>query len=207
MHSGICIRVVIEFILFYVIPAESPTFLIEPEPVVGVNTQSGYIRDAETNPPLYKAKLNSKREIEYLLAKDLYTPKGTTGNITSMYEDSKGNLWVATTGQLYLKPDSKDFIIPEFSLPNITSIAEDGHGNIWLATEDSGLHKVSLGDKLKPIKQYSTQNSSLPSNNIDKIVIQENHLWIATTQGSILQMDLNSRVSTTIIPLNALFIK
>ena len=43
-----------------------------------------------------------------------------------------------------------------------------------MATEDSGLHKVSLGDKLKPIKQYSTQNSSLPSNNIDKIVIQEN---------------------------------
>ncbi len=63
-------------------------------------------------PTLYKAKLNSKREIEYLLAKDLYTPKGATGNITSMYEDSKGNLWVATTGQLYLKPDSKDFIIP-----------------------------------------------------------------------------------------------
>ena len=44
MHSGICIRVVIEFILFYVIPAESPTLLIEPEPVVGVNTQSSYIR-------------------------------------------------------------------------------------------------------------------------------------------------------------------
>ena len=67
-------------------------------------------------PTLYKAKLNSKREIEYLLAKDLYTPKGTTGNITSMYEDSKGNLWVADHQHLICKTGQQRLYHPPNSL-------------------------------------------------------------------------------------------
>lgn len=137
-------------------------------------------------PVFYKVKLNNNKDLEFLFRKNLNDKEFKTGLITAMYEDSKANLWVATTGQFYIKPLSGELIKPGFTLSDISSIAEDNSGNIWMGSQQSGLYKVSFAKGITLNKHYSTRNSTLLSDNIEGIISRMNTLWIYTTQGSVI---------------------
>ena len=109
---------------------------------------------------------------------------------TSIFEDSKGNVWLGTWRDgLYtfnFKSDSSKVYKYDpnnsNSLSNnrINSIFEDSNKNIWVATEE-GLSK--LNKDLQSFRRYTTLNN-FPSNLIYMIMEDENlNLWITTSKG------------------------
>lgn len=109
---------------------------------------------------------------------------------TSIFEDSKGNIWVGTlrdglytfnlnsdTANLY-KHETEN--INSLSNNRINSIFEDSYKNIWIATE-GGLCKLDKNGQT--FKTYSTENN-FPSNLIYSILEDNNlNLWITTSKG------------------------
>ena len=110
--------------------------------------------------------------------------------IDHLYEDSEGNIWIATRGKgvyCYFKPGNK--------LVNYTGnaangsltdnfmnyIFEDSDRNIWIATQEKGLCKYN---KQSDVFTTFTTKDGLPSNTIYSIVeSNDGHLWISTNNG------------------------
>lgn len=74
-----------------------------------------------------------------------------TNNITAIYEDSKGYLWVGTTeglvrynGASFEQFKPKNDAPPQLAEPYIIDIYEDCEANLWVLTKASGLYKVTL---------------------------------------------------------------
>ncbi|WPR72074.1 two-component regulator propeller domain-containing protein [Flavobacterium sp. NG2] len=116
--------------------------------------------------------------------------------------DNNGQLWVGTSKGLRVlsnvnsfqtddKLTTKAVIILEDGLAQelmyeqfITDIVVDGANNKWIATIDSGLFLVSP-DGQKTIYHFTVNNSPLPSNTINDVVIRgtTGEVFIATAKG------------------------
>lgn len=122
-----------------------------------------------------------------ILSKDQYLPDES---IRSLFEDSKGNIWVGTRfhGVYRLSFDksgkmiSKNFNQQKGLTSNfIKGIAEDGNGNIWLAFFQ-GLDKLVLQDTTYRIINFSRVSNYYASVS-NMIVDDDNSLWLATAEG------------------------
>lgn len=130
---------------------------------------------------------------------DIITP--TKVNCTA--EDKDGNVWIGTTsGPFYLTSDairsgSNAFtrhIVPrndgtnlgDYLLDNIgiRSIAVDGGNRKWLGTNGNGVFLIS-SDNNTQIQHFTTENSPLPSNVVQDIVIdgEKGMIYFATNNG------------------------
>ncbi|NQV14782.1 hypothetical protein HQ531_04930, partial [bacterium] len=94
----------------------------------------------------------------------------SNNQVNDMYEDSKGDIWIATQFglnlmQRHLNPDSTSFVTytQEDGLPSniIKSIQEDTRGNLWLGT---GFGLSRFDTENKRFKNY-TSRDGLPGNN------------------------------------------
>ncbi|GAA4236696.1 two-component regulator propeller domain-containing protein [Postechiella marina] len=135
-----------------------------------------------------------------------YLPKNNTKysisgkEISCIFEDSKGNIWIGTLrGGLNLfipaKKGRKDQFISyqhEENNPNsisnnsIFSIHEDKEGNLWIGTFGGGLNKMifSETDNSDPIFKNYTEKDGLANNAIYGILSdKKNNLWISTDNG------------------------
>jgi ligand-binding sensor domain-containing protein len=94
-------------------------------------------------------------------------------NITALYQDQKGDLWIGTSGGLnqlktgggfnHYSHDNRD----EFSLSNnfIRAIIADKSGNLWIATEGGGLNRLSRDkDNRVFFERFSAEKSGLNHN-------------------------------------------
>jgi len=108
--------------------------------------------------------------------------------IRTVYEDSKGNVWIGTIEELTIYHE-KDKKITRFNTGNVPDsikvggltncIAEDKEGRIWVGTSN-GLHLVT--DK-KYVKRYTVKNG-LPNNIVNGILEDDKgNLWLSTTEG------------------------
>ncbi|WP_316841562.1 two-component regulator propeller domain-containing protein [Pedobacter gandavensis] len=113
-------------------------------------------------------------------------------NIKVLFEDSKQNIWIASTKGLFLlSPDRQQ--LQSFKLPKgsnsvnnnanyINCIQEDSKGNIWLGLYYGGLSKYDPSKK-KFVKNYTTVDG-LPNDNVVGILEDEDQLlWISTSNG------------------------
>ncbi|MCC7431100.1 response regulator, partial [bacterium] len=102
---------------------------------------------------------------------------------TTLFKDSKKNLWIGTDSQGLLKFDGKDYI--SYSNKNgFTSyfpscITEDLSGNIWVGTTNSGIFKFD-GNKF----QNFSHREGLSRENTFLITCDDkNNIWVGTSIG------------------------
>lgn len=115
-------------------------------------------------------------------------------NISALYCDYEGIIWVGTTKQGLSYHHKNLFKFSTLTIKNwnntdgfndITCAAEDEQENLWVGTNSGGLYYYSRTDNT--FKQYIHNpaiKSSISSNSIKTLLIDnENRLWIGTTKG------------------------
>ena len=131
---------------------------------------------------------------------------GISYDIYQLYafiEDNNGHLWVGTNTGLFIIDNPENFfkngIFKQIKVPRndgtgladylmsgvyIKSIAIDGANRKWIGTNDNGIYLLSA-DGLEEIHHFTTENSPLPSNNIESIAIDHNtgEVFIGTNKG------------------------
>lgn len=109
--------------------------------------------------------------------------------VRQIYEDRKGNLWMATSHGIYLRRAEKDTLYHfTADLPharslgsnNTTSIFEDSRGRIWVTTANG----LSLYNQETGTFNRLPAENGFPSNIIYRILEDKNeNFWISTASG------------------------
>ena len=111
-----------------------------------------------------------------------------TTSITSVFVDSKENLWIGTQQDGLFFCKKNDFVIQKFHqiIPEklydnsrrITGIQEDKYGNIWVGTYN-GIHLVNENKKL--VSYTKLANFSIP--NIINDILIDDFIWLGSSKG------------------------
>ncbi|MBB2149459.1 hybrid sensor histidine kinase/response regulator transcription factor [Pedobacter gandavensis] len=117
--------------------------------------------------------------------------------VNAIYEDRKGNLWVAGRTGLYLLTNrNRNNFTPTYQLglesavanSEVLSIFEDHQGYLWIGT-NSGLIKLSFNGRLKQLASFNHDpgnDNSLSDNSVTAITEDpQHHLWVATENAGI----------------------
>ncbi len=100
-----------------------------------------------------------------------------------LFKDLYNRIWVGTFGGgvFYKEGDEfKKLKIPGLENAFITAILQDKNNNLWIATNGNGLVKYNLNNKI-PI--VITMDDGLVNNNIKSLLLDQNKLWIGTSNG------------------------
>lgn len=108
-----------------------------------------------------------------------------------IFEDTKGDLWIATDAGGLMRYDRKHdrFDAVNDSTTSLKAQAsacvEDDAGNFWISTLGAGLHHYDTRTgKIQSYRNDPGDASSLPSDQVNEIALdRENNLWIATAGG------------------------
>ena len=118
-------------------------------------------------------------------------------DLTSVYEDRLGNLWLTTKRDGLYHYDGQDWVNykSEFRVGekyplasnDTKDILEDNQGNMWIATKN-GLNRWSFSDEWTTFDEYNTtpegQKQGLPSDMINCLFIDsQKQLWVGTAKG------------------------
>jgi ligand-binding sensor domain-containing protein/two-component sensor histidine kinase len=119
--------------------------------------------------------------------------KGTKGAyVRQMITDSKGSVWVATSGDGLLKINQKNGRVESFRVKNgilqnrLTAVFIDSKGRIWYGTESGG---VGIIDPKTKQRYYLTESEGLVSNAIRCITEDKlGHVWIGTAGAGVVEL-------------------
>ncbi|HEY5508335.1 MAG TPA: response regulator, partial [Paludibacter sp.] len=123
--------------------------------------------------------------------------------VTSFIEISPGIFWLGSDGagiqQYNLNTDAFEknealSLINSIAGKAVISLRKDKMGNVWMATYGKGL--VSYNLHTKQILQYTSENSSLTSNNVWSLYIdKKDNLWIGVISGGgLFKFDYSKKV-------------
>jgi ligand-binding sensor domain-containing protein len=110
-----------------------------------------------------------------------------TNSITSLKEDSKGNIWIGTYGDGVYKYDGKTFSRIDFQLElyrqTVLDIYFDNHDNVWLATLSNGIAQYNTVAKTF---SWLTENEGLSNNHVQSITQDKSgNYWFGTSGGGV----------------------
>lgn len=119
-------------------------------------------------------------------------------SISSICEDSFGNIWFATTGNgLFYTNVSKNVFenylrtgaaVKGLESTTITCFYEDAQENMWLGTDGAGLLKFN--PRSRSFSLYTSRSHNLTSDAINDIKGDgQGKLWLSTWDGGIMQFD------------------
>lgn len=142
------------------------------------------------NMGLVKLNLNRNNFTNYSLPDDGLN-KTTAKDVWSIYEDSKGFLWISTNrGILLFDKSTKEYVktfssgqgTSSLNINHINKICEDKNGDIWIATWGGGLNRYDRKTgKFRYYKNNKTDYTSLSSDLLRYIYCdREGIIWCAT---------------------------
>ncbi|WP_432713580.1 hybrid sensor histidine kinase/response regulator, partial [Pedobacter sp.] len=124
------------------------------------------------------------------------------GNVYSLLEDSRGNVWIGTRGNGLYKATPLNAAHDAYQLSNfqnnqkdknsissnhVYTIMEDHMRRIWVGTLGGGLNLITLknGKQVFLNHQNSFKNYPLPTNNVIRHLKEDRkgNIWIATSNG------------------------
>jgi len=76
------------------------------------------------------------QEVNYFSLGNSKTP--IENNISYLFEDSKGNIWIGSNNGLYIKPVNATVRLISPKIQFVNTIGEDADKNIWIGTEKEG---------------------------------------------------------------------
>jgi ligand-binding sensor domain-containing protein/signal transduction histidine kinase/CheY-like chemotaxis protein/AraC-like DNA-binding protein len=175
---------------------------------IGVGRGSLYYIDSDTQmpKPLTKTILNSNR--------NQFT------SVTSIHEDSFGNIWFATAGNglFYTNVNKNVFenylqdasVLKGLKTSVITCFYEDAKGNTWIGTERSGFIKANIRENSFTL--FSSASHALSNDAITDIKGDATgKLWMTTWNGGVMVFDpltqqikkfLNNPADPNSLPIN-----
>ncbi|MBN2521226.1 MAG: response regulator [Bacteroidales bacterium] len=112
--------------------------------------------------------------------------------INTLYQDIRGNIWVGTNGSgLYIYNENKDqfeifiytSILNERSY--ISALQSDLDSTFWIGTLIGLIYlKIDAHNNVVQAKRFATDNSSISSNSVQTILIDDNKkIWLGTYNG------------------------
>ena len=109
--------------------------------------------------------------------------------VQTLFEDSKGNLWIGTQYGGVAKYDGKKlFLLSKkngLHSNNIAAIREDSNGNIWIGMWGGGIAKFDG----KTLTHIDRENGLLETRVTNILVDESNVVWIATNGKGLYQYD------------------
>ncbi len=194
------------------IPDNHITFLLQTEDnFIWIGTQNGGL-----------SRLNTITENFEIFSHESQNPLSlSAGAVTSILEDSKNRLWIGTSvgGLNLFNPQTKTFDHyrnderNQNSLANnhITDLIEDSQKRLWIATAEGGLDRFEENENkfihFRP-SIYGSSSSAPSSEQIIGLEILKkenstknelsNKLWIATRDGGINILDLDTEIFTVL---------
>jgi len=121
-------------------------------------------------------------------------------DITALFEDHRGDLWIGTYGgglnrfdrstgtfeRMFDDGDTTGGVAPRF----VWAIAEDSSGVVWIGTENNGLIGVREGRPTYIFRHDEDSPASLRTNRIHDIKVDSrNRVWAANTGGGVCRID------------------
>jgi ligand-binding sensor domain-containing protein/signal transduction histidine kinase len=116
---------------------------------------------------------------------------GLPGNeITRLYEDRDGNIWIGTTGVARWKragsklEDMTSALHKALGRPvSLQSLAEDRSGNIWMGLYPGGLVRYRAG-------RWQAVAEGLPGGTINSLIVdRDGRLWVGSSMGGVARID------------------
>jgi ligand-binding sensor domain-containing protein/signal transduction histidine kinase/DNA-binding response OmpR family regulator len=140
----------------------------------------------------------STNEFEHLYIEN---PPTYANNIIALQKDGKERIWAGTKGGLF-KWENKQFkriivdaqIEANNGLFEIRDIQQTNDSLLWIATELNGLYCIKYSeDSIATIGHWNQENSNILSNQVRKLLVENNRIWLATLSGlSIFDKSANS---------------
>lgn len=120
--------------------------------------------------------------------------KGSIDNITSIFEDKKGTLWVGTAyaglnrydeeNNVFINYPQGDTVYSPLSSSNVLSIQEDTNGDLWVATDKGvNLFDPMTGQSTRFL--HSPEDPASLANNFVRAVYVDSigNVWVGTSDG------------------------
>jgi ligand-binding sensor domain-containing protein/serine phosphatase RsbU (regulator of sigma subunit) len=194
------------------IPDNHITFLLQAEDnFIWIGTQNGGL-----------SLLNTITDKFEIFAHDAQNPLSlSAGSVTSIFKDSKNRLWIGTSigGLNLFNTQTKTFDHYRNDERNqnslaqnyITDIIEDNQKRLWIATAEGGLDRFEENENKFVHFRPSIYGSSSSAPSSEQIVgleilkkqnsknsLLSNKLWIATRDGGINILDLDTEIFTVL---------
>lgn len=113
------------------------------------------------------------------LADQIDISKRSKATVTSIYEDSKGRLWIGTQDELLIyEPTSRALQVVDDDMPSITDITETSDGRVWATVPGRGLCEVD--------RQLHTTLHHHDGSHLCVAATSDGCLWMGTGEGDLL---------------------
>ncbi|MBQ3716853.1 MAG: hypothetical protein II901_00500 [Paludibacteraceae bacterium] len=129
----------------------------------------------------------------------------TVDNIFAMTQSSDGSIWMGTNKGLVIIRSGRNYLYsdlcerprlvdhngenPMTSL-TVNALCEDKNGNIWVGTNSLGIYVLN-SDATAILAQFTTDNSSMPSNTILSLACSDQGVMYIGTAGGLVEFNPN----------------